>query len=266
MTRGLDPCVRSKTSGIEWLGDVPQHWDVVPLKRVLNRLIDCEHKTAPAIESSQFRVVRTSAIRNGALRLRGTYCTDAESFAQWTQRGVPQPGDVIFTREAPAGEACIVPSGLKVCLGQRTVLLQLDKAKYDPQFLVHMIYVGPPRLRIQLASQGSTVGHFNIDDIGWMRVLKPSLEEQVSIVRWISQETEGLASAIDRAEREINFIREYRTRLIADVVTGKLDVRGVKLPEVEPGEELASTIETDEEEPDSETELVSAEGADDAAD
>ena len=122
VTRGLDPNVRLKPSGVEWLGEVPEHWEVVALKRVLRQLVDCEHKTAPAVGESDYRVVRTTAVRYGRLRWKGTYCTNANAFRDWTKRGIPEPGDVIFTREAPAGEACIVPEGKAVCLGQRTVL------------------------------------------------------------------------------------------------------------------------------------------------
>ena len=164
-----------KPSRVEELGDVPEHWEVVALKRMLTRLIDCEHKTAPAVSASDNYVVRTTAVRAGAIRWEGTYCTDSLSYMEWTRRGVPQVGDVIFTREAPAGEACLVPEGRRVCLGQRTVLLKPRPTRYDAAFLVHMIYAGPPRLRVQLASQGSTVGHFNVDDIGWMPVLAPPL-------------------------------------------------------------------------------------------
>jgi hypothetical protein len=177
VTRGLDPNVERKPSGVTWVEDVPAHWSIVALKRVLRRLVDCEHKTAPAVDTSEYRVVRTSAIRHGRIRWSGTYCTTPEAFNLWTQRAVPEPGDVIFTREAPAGEACVVPEDVKVCLGQRTVLMKLRRDKYDPEFLVHMIYAAPPRIRIQLASQGSTVRHFNMDDIGWMHVLAPPLED-----------------------------------------------------------------------------------------
>ena len=227
VTRGLDPNVLLKPSGVEWLGDVPEHWEVAPLKRMLRRLVDCEHKTAPAVDESEFRVVRTAAVRHGRLSWKGTYCTSEEAFRYWTQRATPEAGDVIFTREAPAGEACIVPEGRKVCLGQRTVLMKVARDKYDPQFLVHMIYAGPPRDRIRLASQGSTVGHFNMDDIGWMVVLRPPLVEQREILADVQERTYGLEQARVRAESEIELLREYRTRLIADVVTGKLDVREV---------------------------------------
>ena len=171
-----------KPTDVEGLKEVPEHWDVVALKRLLIDLIDCEHKTAPAAADSEYYVVRTSAVRGGILVWEGTYCTDKSAYTEWTSRGVPRLGDVIFTREAPAGEACLVPEGRQVCLGQRTVLLRPDPTRYDPSFLIHMIYGGPPRVRVLLASQGSTVGHFNVDDIGWMSVLVPPLDEQKELV------------------------------------------------------------------------------------
>ncbi|MFH1220619.1 MAG: restriction endonuclease subunit S, partial [Candidatus Eisenbacteria bacterium] len=237
VTRGLDPNVRLKLSGVEWLGEVPEYWEILALKRILRRLIDCEHKTAPATDTGEFRVVRTSAVRNGHLRQEGTYCTTASAYKDWTRRGVPQSGDVIFTREAPTGEACVVPAGQNLCLGQRTVLMQLRPNDYDPRFLVHMIYAGPPRNRIQLASQGSTVDHFNMDDIGWMQVLKPPLVEQKEIANWITDSTRMQDLAITRAEAGITLLHEYRTRLIADVVTGKLDVREAAANLLEEAEE-----------------------------
>jgi type I restriction enzyme, S subunit len=201
--RGLDPNVSLKPSGVEWLEDVPEHWEVLALKRILRRLIDCEHKTAPDVDKSEYRVVRTSAIRNSRLRLEGTYCTSEKAYREWTRRGLPEPDDVIFTREAPAGEACVVPSDLNLCLGQRTVLMKVRYEVYDPRFLVHMIYTGPPHDRIQLASQGSTVDHFNMDDIGWMQILKPPLEEQKEIAEWIADGTTVQDLSIIRCKEEI---------------------------------------------------------------
>jgi type I restriction enzyme S subunit len=99
--RGLNQSVDRKPSGLDLVGEIPAHWRVVALKRVLRQLVDCEHKTAPAVDASEYRVIRTSAVRHGRIRWSGTYCTTPEAFSAWTQRAVPEPGDVILTREAP---------------------------------------------------------------------------------------------------------------------------------------------------------------------
>jgi type I restriction enzyme S subunit len=266
VTRGLDPNASLKSSVV---GEVADAWSVLALKRVLRKLIDCEHKTAPATDASDYRVVRTTAVRSGRLRLTGTYCTTREAFQEWTRRGLPEAGDVIFTREAPAGEACLVPAEHRVCLGQRTVLMKVNPDKYDPEFLISMIYAGPPADRIRLASQGSTVGHFNIDDIADMKVLVPSLSEQRAIVTAVKGETESLELAMERAEQELDLFREYRARLIADVVTGKLDVREVaaQLPdapaEPEAPEDAVAAAEAEDTMQDEGLVAAAAEPADD---
>ncbi|MFJ5221778.1 restriction endonuclease subunit S [Streptomyces sp. NPDC088400] len=216
----------------------PAEWKVIPLKRISRKIVDCEHKTAPAVTDSEFRVVRTSGVRHGQLVPAGTYCTDARSFSEWTRRLEPRPGDVIFTREAPVGEACVIPEGIKVCLGQRTVLIRPNTDAVLPEWIVNQIYHGPPVEIIGLASQGTTVGHFNMDDIGSMPLSVPAVEEQVRLLEQIQHECSPIDIALSRVEREISLLREYQTRLTSDAVTGRLDVRAASaaLPDVSPND------------------------------
>ena len=243
-----EPYPEYKKSGVEHFGKVPKCWRIVPLKRILAKLVDCVHKTAPKLDASDFFVIRTTAVREGKLIWDGTYCTDKDSFDEWTRRCVPRGGDVIFTREAPAGEACLVPTGRRVCLGQRTVLLRPDHERCDPSFLVHMIYAGPPKFHIELASQGSTVGHFNVDDIGSMPILLPTMDEQKQIVDMLALKSGKIEEAGKRINRELSLLRKFRTRLVADVVTGKLDIReaAIELPDtnVTCWEDGVDTIQT----------------------
>lgn len=203
------------------------------LRHVLRRLVDCEHKTAPFVEGTCWWILRTSAVKAGAIQWEGAYTTDEGSYRVWTSRAVPEPGDVIFTREAPVGEAAVIPSDRAVALGQRTVLMKLRREVMDPQYLVYQIYGGLPRERIALATQGSTVGHFNMDDIGWMRVAVPSLERQRRLVAAVQAINASADRVLDRVRREIALLAEFRTRLVADAVTGQVDVRAVAaaLPE-----------------------------------
>ncbi len=237
VTRGLDPDVPLKDSGIEWMGEIPEHWKAMRLKNVVREIIDTEHKTAPFYEDGQYLVVRTSNIKNGKLMLDDAKYTDEDGFQEWTRRGVPEQGDIIFTREAPAGEACLVPSDIPLCLGQRTVLFRVDRSQLDPRFGLFSIYGGAAAQFIQLLSFGSTVAHFNMSDIACIPMMLPPLEEQRAIADFVNYHSHQIDIEIDRIQRQINLIREYRTRLIADVVTGKLDVRGVPLPDLDAGDE-----------------------------
>lgn len=103
--------------------DSREPFPLMRLKYLVKAIIDTEHKTVPFVDCGEYLVVRTTNVRDGRLVFDSAKYTDQAGFEEWTVRGIPSPGDVILTREAPAGEACVVPSGLRVCL-QRTVLLK----------------------------------------------------------------------------------------------------------------------------------------------
>ena len=225
VTRGLDPTVSLKPSGIPWLGDIPKHWEMKRAKQVCAGIIDCKNRTPEMVEGGAFTVVRTTNIRNGRFNLAGSFPTDRRNYETWTQRGAPRVGDVFFTREAPVGEACLVPDVQNLCMGQRMMYFRPNTDLLDATFLLHSIYGPVVRTYIEHSSNGSTVGHLKLGQVSALPLLWCPVEEQKKIVAHIANESAPLSNAINRFEREIELLREYRTRLVADVVTGKLDVR-----------------------------------------
>ena len=224
VTKGLNPKVKMKDSGIEWIGEIPESWVQSRLKYHVDRIIDTEHKTIPFVDDSDYLVVRTSDIREGELINKQCRRTDQESFEEWTQRGVPAPGDVILTREAPAGEACIVPGNLNVCLGQRTVLIRTRQSLLS-EYLLLVIYSDITKTFIDNASMGSTVKHLNMADIPKIPVFVPDVDTQKAIVAFVKKELEKINSLRSQTFASIELLKEHRTALISAAVTGKIDVR-----------------------------------------
>jgi len=181
-------------------------------------------------------VVRTSNVRNGRLDLSSPTTTDEANYREWTRRGAPRSGDVFFTREAPAGEACLVPENHNLCMGQRMMYFRPDPQLLDPEFLLYSIYGPLVRTYVELTCSGSTVGHLRLGQVYGLPLLWCSIEEQRQIVGFLRDALSSTASALTRAQREIGLLREYRTRLIADVVTGKLDVCSMGLPALDEAE------------------------------
>lgn len=233
VTRGLDPSVPLKDSGIPWLGEIPEHWEVRRTKQLCLAIIDCKNRTPELVEGGEFSVVRTTNIRNGEFNPRGSYSTDRRNFEIWTQRGAPKLGDVFFTREAPVGEACLVPDRIDLCMGQRMMYFRPDPDVLDAGFMLNSIYGPVVRKYIEIQVNGSTVGHLRLGQVSALPLLWCPVTEQKAIVAHVEKLYAPMAIAITRVEQEITLLREYRTRLIADVVTGKLDVREVAagLPE-----------------------------------
>jgi type I restriction enzyme S subunit len=253
VTRGLDPNAKLKPSGIPWLGDIPEHWELMRAKQVCSRIIDCKNRTPDLVPGGEFTVVRTTNIRHGKFNLTGSYPTSRRFYEIWTERGAPKVGDVFFTREAPVGEACLVPDLKNLCMGQRMMYFRPNPDVLDSEFMLHSIYGPIVRNYIEHAANGSTVGHLRLGQVNALPLLWCPLDEQKVIVRHIKKESEPLTTAIARTEREIALMQEYRTRLTADIVTGKLDVReaAAKLPK----EETAPDIEVLQDEIENEEDL-----------
>ncbi len=224
VTKGLDPNALMKDSGIEWIGEVPEHWVRTRLKFLVSKIIDTEHKTIPFVDFSDYLVVRTSDIREGRLLPEQCKRTDADSFSEWTKRGRSEPGDIIFTREAPAGEACIVPERLEVCLGQRAVLIK-PSGKILAKYFLLVAYSDLSKEFIDNASMGSTVKHLNMADIPRIPIFLPNIQEQQKIVLFADSELSKIDQIRTETLKSIELLKEHRTALISAAVTGKIDVR-----------------------------------------
>jgi len=230
VTKGLDPAVPMRDSGISWLGTVPTTWMVLPIKYLLDSIIDTEHKTCPFYDDGEFLVARTTNIKNGKLSLDGAKYTDANGYREWTMRAVPKAGDILFTREAPAGEACIVPDIPILCVGQRVVLFRTNPEVLDSSFAINSIYGGAARVFIEMHSLGSTVTHFNMSEIAMIPMLVPPLEEQKAISKHLEEKTSAIDLSIQKVEDVVARLTEYRTALITAATTGKIDVRQIEIP------------------------------------
>lgn len=258
VTRGLDPSVPLKDSGVPWLGEIPEHWEVRRAKQLCLSIVDCKNRTPELVEGGEFSVVRTTNIRNGTFNPKGSYSTNRHNFELWTQRGAPKLGDVFFTREAPVGEACLVPDRMELCMGQRMMYFRPNPDVLDAGFMLNSIYGPVVRKYIEIQVNGSTVGHLRLGQVSALPLLWCPVAEQKAIVAHIDKLNAPMATAIAGLEQEITFLSEYRTRLIADVVTGKLDVRKAasRLPEAieplhagDPDDEIEEIEPGEEEDP-----------------
>ncbi|HCU0877201.1 restriction endonuclease subunit S [Morganella morganii] len=240
VTKGLNPDVPMKDSGVEWLGEVPEHWNKIKLKHITNQIIDAEHKTAQYFDNGEFLVCRTANVKNGKLCLDGGLYTNLDTYNKWIKRGKPEIGDILFTREAPAGEACIFDGSVPLCLGQRMVLFKLKKTLVDSEFVLHSIYSGLSDDFVKQLSQGSTVSHFNISDIQNLPLYEPPLNEQKEIIKYLNCNLSKFDALIISAENVISLLQERRTALISAAVTGKIDVRDWVAPDTQKTEEAAA--------------------------
>ena len=134
------------------------------LDQACDFIVDCLHNTAP-IQDEGYPSIRTPNIGKGRLLLDGVNRVSEETYRIWTQRAVPEAGDLILAREAPAGNVAVVKEGKKVCLGQRTVHLRPNRQVVDPDFLCYFLLAPPQQGRLLAAETGATAKHVNMLDI-----------------------------------------------------------------------------------------------------
>jgi type I restriction enzyme S subunit len=158
----------------------------VELRDVTTDIVDSEHKSAPESEDG-YPYVKTSDIENGRINFDDVSYVDEDAYQEWTRRQTPEPGDIIFTREAPVGRVGLIPEDKEVCLGQRTVLIRPDSEKLDNQYLRYLLLSDDIQNRLHSLSTGSTVDHLNLSDLRSFELPElPSLEEQKIIGQTLS--------------------------------------------------------------------------------
>lgn len=185
-------------------------------------IVDCEHKTAPTQETG-YPSIRTPNIGKGKLILNDVNRVSEEAYAAWTRRAVPLPGDLILAREAPAGNVAVVPRGMQVCLGQRTVLIRPRRDVFEPEYLAHLLLQRSSRRRLLAHSRGATVQHVNMKDIrAFMIASVPSLGMQRKVVEKLA-EVDQVCESLEATQRQkLNALDDLKRSLLHQAFSGKL--------------------------------------------
>lgn len=221
VTRGIDPNVPLKPSGIPWLGDIPEHWVTRRIKYIFQELDE---------RSTTGEEVLFSMRLQAGLVPHTTVSDKPITPAQLVGYKRVHPGQMVMNR-------------MRAALGMfnevsETGLVSPDYAIFRPildlriAYFVHLFKTENMKKEFRIESKGLGTGEAGFlrlytDRFGRIEVPIPPVSEQDAILEWIQSECASIDQTISRAEREIELMNEYRTRLISDVVTGKVDVRDV---------------------------------------
>lgn len=192
------------------------------LDELCELIVDCEHKTAP-IQETGYPSIRTPNIGKGVLILDGVNRVSEKTYNEWTRRAIPQAGDLILAREAPAGNIAVIPENIKVCLGQRTVLIRPKKNRIYSKFLAYLILSKDVQEQLLSHSTGATVEHVNMKDIRAFKIYNLSiLSEQETIV----QKLDALSAETKRLEaiyqQKILDLEELKKSVLQKAFNGEL--------------------------------------------
>lgn len=237
VTKGLDPTVPMKDTGVEWLGEVPVHWEIGGLTRFIGPVVDYRGRTPTKVDDGIFLVTARN-IRNGRIDYEASEeYADPESAESLLARGRPEIGDLLFTMEAPLGQVALIDR-TDIALAQRIVKFRGEPSVMRNHYLMFWFMSTNCQARLETLATGSTALGIKSSKLGMIECLAPPLNEQDAIISHVQRESEKNDALVYEAENVIGLLQERRSALISAAVTGKIDVRCWQPPASAPTPEL----------------------------
>lgn len=230
VTKGLDPNVPMKDSGVEWLGEVPEHWDVRPLGSVSTSIQTGPFGSqlhADEYVDDQIPVINPANIQNESI-VPASDLTVAQTTALRLNIHQLEIGDIIFGRRGEMGRCAVVTKNEVgwIC-GTGSLKVRPDCSCVVSFYLAVFLRTPFIREKLGLESVGSTMDNLNTEILAKLKVLIPPLNEQEVIFQFVEKWQNKLDDLIEESQNVIRILKERRSALISAAVTGKIDVRGL---------------------------------------
>ena len=226
VTKGLNPDAPMKDSGVDFMGKIPSHWEMVRLKFLLSHIIDCPHETPEYSADGEYLVIRTADQDFGFLRPdENMYRLDENEYQNRIRRLPLDKGDIVYGREGERwGLACLVPESNRYCLGQRMMQFRCNKDMILPEYAMWALNSRYVYLQGSVDTIGSTSPHVNISTMRNYSIPMPPIDEQQEIVTYINEKAATIENTIRKRTTLIDKMTACKKSLIYEVVTGKLEV------------------------------------------
>jgi len=227
VTRGLDPAAPTKDSGLAWLGRVPAHWDVMPLKRSVKWITSGSRGWAGHYSDDGDLFLRIGNLTRDSIHLdlSDVQRVSAPAGAEG-ERTLAQAGDLVLSITAYLGSVAVVPTGLEsTFVSQHVALARPRRELADPRWLAFALLSTPGQQQLQAAGYGGTKVQLGLDDVLSVIITMPPIDEQRRVCDQLEAKTEALKAGTVEVERTIARLTEYRSTLITSAVTGRIDVR-----------------------------------------
>ena len=226
VTRGLNPNVKLKDSGVEWIGEIPVGWTVTSVKHVLEMPICDGPHTTPQLYEEGYPFVSAEAIKNGEVdfdKIRGFI--SLKDYLQFSKKYSPKRNDIYMVKSgATTGNVAMVRTDIEFSIWSPLAVFRANQKKVIPNYLLNYLESPSFRLGVELSWSFGTQQNIGMGILSNLPIAYPSLDEQILISEYISRVTDKVKSAISLKEQEIEKLKEYKATLINSAVTGKIKV------------------------------------------
>ncbi|MCG2738328.1 MAG: restriction endonuclease subunit S [Candidatus Methanoperedenaceae archaeon] len=229
VTKGLNPDVPMKDSGVEWLGEIPKNWKIKKMKNVADVKSSNVDKKNSDNEKKVFLCNYLDVYRN-------EYIDNSFSFMEATaneneiEKFIVKKGDVLVTKDSETPDDIANPAYIKedlintIC-GYHLAQIRANQIELIGEYLFRLFQSKQFNSHFEVSANGITRFGLSIDSFKLVSIPLPPIEEQNQITKYIETSTKKIHRTISRIEKEIELMKEYRTAMISEVVTGKIDVR-----------------------------------------
>ncbi|MGF2637732.1 restriction endonuclease subunit S [Acinetobacter johnsonii] len=227
VTKGLNPNVPMKDSGVEWLGEVPEHWELPKLFYITNRIGDGLHSTPIYQDGTGYYFINGNNLVDGKISIGETAKEVPES--EYIKHQVTlNKATVLLSINGTIGKVALFDNE-PVILGKSAAYINCQ-SNLSPGFLANFLTTSEAKKYYDLEVTGTTIFNLSLNSIRNMKIPLPPLDEQIQITAFVSKQFIKYENLINAAEKQNNLLQERRTALISAAVTGKIDVRNWQKP------------------------------------
>ncbi|WP_444888933.1 restriction endonuclease subunit S [Microbulbifer sp. JMSA008] len=230
VTKGLNPDAPMRDSGVEWLGEVPEHWEVCLIKYKCFEITDGAH-ISPETEGGEHHFISITDIKKGVIDFDNSLLTSPANYQYLVNTGcMPFPGDILFSKDGTIGQTAIVPKGIDFVVASSLIIIRPEKGKVRPQYLNFLLQSRVVIEQVESFIKGAALRRLSIQNLLKVFGTFPPVAEQDQISAHLIKSLSYYDELEKQANKLINLQKERRTALISAAVTGKIDVRNWQAP------------------------------------
>ena len=225
VTKGLNPNVEMKDSGIEWIGEIPSHWKCMKFTHITDN-ITCGYTSTPDYYDEGIMFLSSQNVKKGKLDLWKYNFISKDLHSELTKHRRVVKGDILVVRVGVGiGNSCVVDIDDEFSIYVSLTHVRLKPIKYYNYFYNYVF--NSPKFKeecLHITKHGGGVGNLNVKDFERFKFVVPPINEQQQIVEYLDEQTQNIDKTISIEEKRIELLKEYRQSLISEVVTGKRKV------------------------------------------
>lgn len=248
VTKGItESC--TKSSNVPWIGEIPVDWEIISLKRCLKNITDVDHYMPPSVAHG-IPYIMTGDLKEKVSEIDFDNCKriSEQDYKALSKKSKAQHGDIVFARYATIGTVSYVDEDRDFIVSYSCVILKPDSSMIDGRYLFYYLKSRSFSEDVRQYIKINTQGNVGIDSLKRTVLTRPSIDEQHTIIKYLDTKCKKIDELIRLKQSQVQAYQELKSVIISDVVTGKIDVRNITVPEYEHVDDIADDDAEDNDE------------------